>query len=61
MRIFEGHDAAAPVHLIGTDALTSSYALALAKHGRSAVRIDGDKAALAGLGFIFRELWMRGT
>ncbi len=61
MRIFEGHDAAAPVHLIGTDALTSSYALALAKHGRSAVRIDGNKAALAGLGFIFRELWMRGT
>jgi 2-dehydro-3-deoxygalactonokinase len=45
----------APVLLIGATRLTESYALALARHGRKALQLDGAKAALAGLGQIFQE------
>ena len=53
--LFATHDATAPVYLIGTPALTEAYELALTRHGRKAVRIDGERAALAGLSYVYRE------
>lgn len=55
LSMFGTHDRGAPVLLIGAPRLTGSYALALARHGRQAVQLDGSKAALAGLGHVFRE------
>jgi len=55
LTLFSQHDAKAPVYVIGAPKLTESYALALARHGRKAIEIDGAKAALAGLGFVYRE------
>jgi len=55
LSLFTEHDPAAPVYVIGTPQLTESYALALARGGRTAVQIDGAQAALAGLGQVFRE------
>ena len=45
----------ARVLVIGAPRLTESYAAALTRHGRKAVQIDGARAALAGLGYVFRE------
>jgi 2-dehydro-3-deoxygalactonokinase len=45
----------APVYVIGAPQLTQSYAQALEHHGRTAIQVDGTKAALAGLGLIYRE------
>jgi 2-dehydro-3-deoxygalactonokinase len=53
--LFAGHDATAPIYLIGTPALTESYELALTRHGRKSVSLDGEKAALAGLSYVHRE------
>ncbi|HEV7606071.1 MAG TPA: 2-dehydro-3-deoxygalactonokinase [Steroidobacteraceae bacterium] len=53
--LFAGHDAGAPVYVIGSPQLTASYALALARRGRNAIQVDGVKAALAGLGYVYRE------
>ena len=55
MSLFNEHDAASPVYVVGAPALTASYALALARNGRAAVQIDGAQAALAGLGHVYRE------
>jgi 2-dehydro-3-deoxygalactonokinase len=55
LALFTGHDPAAPVYVVGAPALTASYALALARNGRTALQIDGAQAALAGLGQVFRE------
>ena len=41
---------ASPVFVIGAPQLTESYSRALARHGRRPCSIEGDKAALAGLG-----------
>lgn len=54
LSLFNEHDPAAAVYVIGTPSLTASYALALARSGRTAVQIDGAQAALAGLGQVFR-------
>ena len=32
-----------------------TYELALTRHGRKSVRIDGERAALAGLSYVYRE------
>jgi 2-dehydro-3-deoxygalactonokinase len=48
-------DAGAPVLVIGAPRLTESYALALAKQGRTSVQLDGAQAAFAGLTHVFRE------
>jgi 2-dehydro-3-deoxygalactonokinase len=53
--LFAGHDANAPVYVIGSPQLTASYALALTRRGRKPIQIDGAKAALAGLGYVYRE------
>ncbi|HEU4779207.1 MAG TPA: 2-dehydro-3-deoxygalactonokinase [Steroidobacteraceae bacterium] len=55
LALFSQQDARAPVYVIGTPQLTASYALALLHVGRTAVQIEGSKAALAGLGQVFRE------
>ena len=41
--------------VIGAPRLTESYALAISRRGSQAVQVDGAKAALAGLGYVFRE------
>jgi 2-dehydro-3-deoxygalactonokinase len=53
--LFAAHDANAPVYVIGAPQLTASYALALSRRGRKSIQIDGAKAALAGLGYVYRE------
>jgi len=53
--LFSGHDAGAPVYVIGSPQLTESYAMALTRRGRQAIQIDGTRAALAGLGYVYRE------
>jgi 2-dehydro-3-deoxygalactonokinase len=53
--LFAVHDARVPVYVIGAPQLTASYSLALARHGRAVVQIDGARAALAGLALIYRE------
>jgi 2-keto-3-deoxy-galactonokinase len=54
--LFGGDETGAPVHVIGAPALVESYSIALARHGRKAVGIDGDQASLAGLTQVFQEL-----
>jgi 2-dehydro-3-deoxygalactonokinase len=55
LSLFSGHDADAPIYVIGAPHLTANYSLAITRHGRKTERIDGEPAALAGLAFIFRE------
>jgi len=55
LSLFSHHDAGTAIYVIGAPKLTESYALALARNGRKAIQIDGAKAALAGLGFVYRE------
>ena len=43
------------MYVIGAPKLTESYAVALARNGRKAIQIDGARAALAGLGYVYRE------
>jgi 2-dehydro-3-deoxygalactonokinase len=45
----------APVVLIGAAQLTQLYAIALGRHGRDAVQVDGSQAALAGLTHVHRR------
>ena len=54
LSLFE-REATAPVYVIGAPQLTQSYAHALEHNGRSAIQVDGTKAAIAGLGMIHRE------
>jgi 2-dehydro-3-deoxygalactonokinase len=61
LSLFSQHEAGAPVYVIGTPNLTGSYAQALTRCGRASIQIDGAKAALAGLGFVYRELEPRKT
>ena len=56
LALFPDLPRAASVYVIGTPQLTESYSRALARHGRKAVCIEGDKAALAGLTFVHLEL-----
>ena len=44
-----------PVYVIGSAQLNESYSRALARHGRKAVCIEGDKASLAGLTYVYQE------
>lgn len=53
--LFAGHDAGAPVYVIGAPQLTAYYSLAMERQGRTAIRVDGTRAALAGLALIYRE------
>jgi 2-dehydro-3-deoxygalactonokinase len=55
LSLFSQHEADAPVYVIGAPKLNESYALALTRSGRASIQIDGAKAALAGLGFVYRE------
>jgi 2-dehydro-3-deoxygalactonokinase len=55
LSLFDGHDASAPVYVIGAAQLAQTYSMALARRGRKAVCIDGERAALAGLAYVFRE------
>jgi 2-dehydro-3-deoxygalactonokinase len=55
LALFTEHPVSAPVYVIGAPQLTQLYAHALERHGRSASQIDGTKAALAGLGSLYRE------
>ena len=55
LSLFSQHDAGAPVYVIGAPKLTESYAHALTRSGRTAIQIDGARAALAGLGYVYRE------
>ncbi|MEO6080285.1 MAG: 2-dehydro-3-deoxygalactonokinase [Steroidobacteraceae bacterium] len=53
--LFAGLDADNPVYVIGAPHLTASYALAIDRRGRTAIQIDGARAALAGLALVYRE------
>jgi len=55
LSLFSHHEVSAPVYVIGAPKLAESYALALARSGRKAIQIDGARAALAGLGHVYRE------
>ena len=55
LSLFSQHEADAPVYVIGAPKLTESYAHALTRSGRRAIQIDGARAALAGLGYVYRE------
>lgn len=55
LSLFSESEAGAPVYVIGAPKLTEPYAQALIRSGRTAVQIDGAKAALAGLGYVYRE------
>jgi 2-dehydro-3-deoxygalactonokinase len=55
LSLFEGHDASAPVYVIGTPQLADSYSLALKRRGRKVVCIEGERAALSGLAYVYRE------
>ena len=56
LTLFPDLPRAAPVFIIGAPQLSESYSRALARHGRKAVCIEGDKAALAGLTYVHLEL-----
>jgi 2-dehydro-3-deoxygalactonokinase len=58
LSLFQDHDPSEEVLVIGAPSLTESYARALTRAGRRCARIDGAVAALAGLGYAFRE-WQR--
>ena len=55
MPLFAGHVEGAPVHVIGAPRLNANYVAAIARHGRTAIAIDGARAALAGLALINRD------
>lgn len=55
LALFSESETGAPVYVIGASKLTESYAQALNRSGRRAIQIDGAKAALAGLGYVYRE------
>jgi 2-dehydro-3-deoxygalactonokinase len=54
--LFGDNEGDAPIHVIGAPTLVQSYSIALARHGRKAVGVDGDQASLAGLTQVFQEL-----
>jgi 2-dehydro-3-deoxygalactonokinase len=54
LALFAEHGADAPVYVIGAAQLTERYAHALARNGRTPIRIDGTTAALAGLAAVYR-------
>ncbi len=54
--LFDQHDAASPVHLVGAPQLCDSYAVALTRRGRKALVIDGGAASLRGQAFLYRAL-----
>jgi len=54
--LFEQHEAATPVYLVGTPQLCANYSLALARRGRKALVVDGTEAALRGQAFVYRAL-----
>jgi 2-dehydro-3-deoxygalactonokinase len=56
LALFPDLPRASPVFVIGAVQLAESYSRALARHGRKAVCIEGDKAALAGLTYVYQEL-----
>ena len=56
LNLFPDIPRTSPVFIIGTPQLAESYSRALARHGRKAVCIEGDKAALAGLSYVHFEL-----
>ena len=56
LALFSDIPRASPVFVIGTPQLNESYSRALARHGRKAVCIEGEKAALAGLTYVHLEL-----
>jgi 2-dehydro-3-deoxygalactonokinase len=58
LSLFREHDASGEVMIVGAPSLTASYAQALARAGRPSVQLDGTMAAMAGLGYAFRE-WQR--
>jgi 2-dehydro-3-deoxygalactonokinase len=55
LSLFDQHDPSGEVLVIGAPQLTASYAHALGRRGRRAMELDGAEAALAGLGYVFRE------
>jgi 2-dehydro-3-deoxygalactonokinase len=52
--LFATHDAGAPVYVIGAPQLTAAYSLAITRHGRTTIQIDGFRAALAGLALVYQ-------
>ena len=55
LRLFD-EESLAGVHIVGTSSLAAAYATALARVGRKAIAVDGEKTAFAGLGYLYREL-----
>jgi 2-dehydro-3-deoxygalactonokinase len=58
LSLFTGHGGSA-VHVIGAPHLTAHYSLAITRNGRTAIQIDGTRAALAGLAQVYQELERR--
>jgi 2-dehydro-3-deoxygalactonokinase len=52
LSFFNRYPAHAPIHVVGAPRLTSLYCAALARHGRTAVEVAGEDAALRGLSFV---------
>ncbi len=55
LSLFEQHDPSGDILIVGAPQLTASYAHALARRGRKSVELDGAQAALAGLGYVYRQ------
>jgi 2-dehydro-3-deoxygalactonokinase len=56
LRLLGAQDARSPVYVIGTSRLVETYSTALASAGRTVEAVDGEVAAFAGLGYLYREL-----
>ena len=52
--LFAALDPRAPVYLVGAPELMAHYSLALLRHGRDTIQIDGTRAAFAGLALVYR-------
>ena len=54
--LFDQHDAASPVYLVGTPQLCERYGQALSRRNRKAIGVDGGAASLRGQAFLYRAL-----
>jgi 2-dehydro-3-deoxygalactonokinase len=55
LRLFTAQDAREPICIVGAPGLVQAYSAALAAAGRKTTAVDGEAAALAGLGYLYRS------
>jgi 2-dehydro-3-deoxygalactonokinase len=61
LKLFEQHDPSGVILIVGAGPLTASYSQAFSRAGRKSMQVDGAEAALAGLGYVYREQQREGT